>query len=214
MISKFNRRKNFRSINRYNPRKRFNNRNKMAIVISSMIIITLIGCGVKILSSRSMIGKELDSYKDVPVYYNGEIYTATYGENYSKDGYYYGYKWQCVEYVKRFYYDAKNHEMPDGYGNAKDFFDDNVKQGELNESRDLVQYRNGENVKPKVDDLIVFTEGEYGHVAIVTKVTDGYIEVIQQNVLGKPREKFELAMEDGQYYVGTIQKPAGWLRKE
>lgn len=37
-------------------------------------------------------------------------------------GYYYGYKWQCVEYIKRFYYEAKGHKMPDSYGNAKDFW--------------------------------------------------------------------------------------------
>lgn len=214
MINRFNSRKRYKPIRRYSLRNRFSNINKLEKVFILMIITTLIGCGVMFFTNSTKIGKELDSYKKVPVYYNGAIYTETYGENYSEDGYYYGYKWQCVEYVKRFYYDEKNHEMPDGYGNAKDFFDDNVKQGELNKSRDLVQYRNGEDVKPKVDDLIVFTEGEYGHVAIVTKVTDKYIEVIQQNVLGKPREKFELSMEDGQYYVGTIQKPAGWLRKE
>lgn len=189
-------------------------KNKLVRTIFIVITVILIGGGVYFFSYRDDIGKELDSYNNVPVYNNGEIYTKIYGENYAEDGYYYGYEWQCVEYVKRFYYEAKNHEMPDVFGNAKDFFDENVKQGELNESRDLIQYRNGGDVKPKPDDLIVFTEGEYGHVAIVTEVTSKYIEIIQQNVYGKTREKYELIKEDGKYYVGTTQEPSGWLRKK
>ncbi|MBU3135528.1 CHAP domain-containing protein [Clostridium gasigenes] len=188
-------------------------KNKLRKIFLAIIIITVIGCGVHIFTSREMIGTEIDSYSNVPVYYNGKIYTETYGENYGEDGYYYGYEWQCVEYVKRFYHQIKDHKMPDVYGNAKEFFDDSVPQGELNKSRDLVQYRNGESVKPEADDLIVFTNSKYGHVAIVTEVKSNYIEVIQQNVYGKTREQYELVLEDGQYYVGTIQKPAGWLRK-
>lgn len=104
--------------------------------------------------------------------------------------------------------------MPNVYGNAKEFFDSDVQQGELNKRRGLVQYRNGGNVKPKPDDLIVFTDTKFGHVSIVTEVTSNYVEVIQQNVYGKTREKYELITKDNQYYVGTKRKPAGWLRKE
>lgn len=189
-------------------------RNRWFKIFMFIIIIILISAGSYILTDRKMIGHEIDSYKNVVVYYNGLIYTEAYGENYSEDEYYYGQKWQCVEYIKRFYYQAKDHRMPDVYGNAKDFFDSNVQQGELNKSRDLVQYRNGGNVKPKPDDLMVFTETNFGHVAIVTEVTSDYIEVIQQNVYGKTREKYELIIKDNQYYIGTKRKPAGWLRKE
>ena len=80
----------------------------------------------------------------------------------------YGQKWQCVEFVKRFYYEAKGHKMPNGYGNAKDFFDDTLPQGAYNSQRDLYQYRNGGNMKPAPDDLVVFQRGLYGHVAIIT----------------------------------------------
>ena len=65
----------------------------------------------------------LDSYRGVPVYDNGLLYFRNHGKNYSKDGYYFGQKWQCVEFVKRFYYQAKNHRMPDVMGHAKSFFD-------------------------------------------------------------------------------------------
>jgi surface antigen len=188
--------------------------NKRFKILLFIIIIVLSAAAIYILRDRKTIGKAIDSYKNIKVYYNGRDYTKAYGKNYSKDGYYYGQKWQCVEYVKRFYYQAKAHKMPDVYGNAKDFFDSGLKQGELNKRRGLIQYRNGGNVGPEQDDLIVFTDTKLGHVAIVTEVASDYIEVIQQNVYGRTRERYKLITKDSKYYIGTKRKPAGWLRKE
>lgn len=166
-----------------------------------------------LLHKENSIGDVLDSYKEVNVFYNGNNYGENHGKSYSKDGYYYGYKWQCVEYVKRFYYKAKDHKMPDVYGNAKDFFDINTEQGHLNKRRGLIQYRNGENEKPKVDDILVFTDTEFGHVVIVTEVGNDYIEVIQQNMGSSSRDKFTLKYKNKKYFIGGKRSPAGWLRK-
>ncbi|PKM76858.1 MAG: CHAP domain-containing protein [Firmicutes bacterium HGW-Firmicutes-15] len=160
------------------------------------------------------IGQEIDSFKGVPVYYNGTKYDQSHGQNYSSDGYYYGNKWQCVEYVKRYYFQVKDHRMPDVMGNAKDFYDPRTPQGKLNQRRGLVQYRNGGGVKPQVDDLVVFTDSKYGHVAIITDVTENSVEIIQQNVLNSPRQSIKLQVKAGHYYLGTGKQPAGWLRKE
>jgi surface antigen len=160
------------------------------------------------------VGKEIDSYKGVAVYYNGKNIENNSGENYSEDGYYYGEKWQCVEFVKRFYYVVKGHRMPDVLGNAKEFFDPAVPQGKMNHRRGLVQYRNGGKVKPEVDDLLVFTNTKYGHVAIITSVSADAIEIIQQNVTGQSRQIMPLTIKKGRYYIGTSYSPAGWLRKE
>jgi surface antigen len=159
------------------------------------------------------IGKELDGYRGVPVYYNGLVFFRSYGRNYSADGYYYGQKWQCVEFIKRFYEQAKGHRMPDVMGHAKSFFDDNLPDGTLNQQRALVQYRNGSTNKPCADDLVVFTDTKYGHVAIVAEVGGDYLEVIQQNILGKPRQRFTLVTTNGHYFVSAPRCPAGWLRK-
>ncbi|AUN18757.1 CHAP domain-containing protein [Clostridium botulinum] len=166
-----------------------------------------------LLHKENSIGDVLDSYKEVNVFYNGNNYGENHGKSYSKDGYYYGYKWQCVEYVKRFYYKAKDHKMPDVYGNAKDFFDINTEQGHLNKRRGLIQYRNGENEKPKVDDILVFTDTEFGHVVIVTEVGNDYIELIQQNMGSSSRDKFTLKYKSKKYFIGGKRSPAGWLRK-
>lgn len=156
-------------------------------------------------------GTIIDEYEGVPVYSNGADYMASHGLSNSEDGYYYGYKWQCVEYVKRFYYLKFGHKMPDGAGNAKFFYNPMLEQGEFNEQRGLIQYHNGGNVKPKVDDLLVFYEGSYGHVAIISEVSDGWIEVVQQNS-ETPRKKYQLLERNGTYTILDEKAPAGWLR--
>lgn len=179
----------------------------LGIAILAVLIIFLV-------YDRTQVGNKIDSYKGVEVYYNGVIFTNTYGRHFSSDGYYYGRKWQCVEYIKRFYYDAKKHKMPDVYGNAKDFFSEKVPQGHLNKARGLIQYRNGGDVPPQVGDLMVFTDTHYGHVAIITQVTDRSVEIIQQNIIWGTRDILPLQVKGHKYEVGDDRKPAGWLRKE
>lgn len=158
------------------------------------------------------IGDSVDSYNDVVVYNNGINYPKSYGKHYTKDSsYYYGKKWQCVEYIKRYYYDHFHHKMTNGFGHAKTFFDKDTKDGELNKERGLIQYTNGSSSPPKVNDIVVFG-GKYGHVAIVTKVTPTEVEIIQQNIYMTPRETFKLILKDGKYTIGENRKPEGWLR--
>lgn len=189
-------------------------------IIVLFVFILIIGSSIfiankineKITDEKNGVGRIIDSYKGVNVYSNGDDYSKNHGKNYSKDGYYYGYKWQCVEFIKRFYYEAKSHKMPDIYGNAKDFFDESLESGQMNEKRGMLQYKNGEDEKPQPDDLIVFTDTTYGHVVIVTEVGENYIEVIQQNMGNYARSKFDLECRDGKYFVGGSRVPAGWLR--
>ncbi len=158
------------------------------------------------------IGDSVDSFNGVVVYNNGMNYPKSYGKHYSKDSvYYYGKKWQCVEFIKRYYFDYYQHQMPNGYGNAKDFFDDKIKDGELNKERGLIQYTNGSSFTPMVGDILIFG-GKYGHVAIVVNVTADEVEVIQQNIYMSPRETFKLIVNNGTYTIGENRKPEGWLR--
>lgn len=159
------------------------------------------------------IGDSLDSHNGVVVYSNGANYPKSYGKHYTSDSsYYYGKKWQCVEFVKRYYYDHLHHKMTDGFGHAKDYFNPEVEHGKLNKQRGLLQFYNGRDEKPQPDDLLVYG-GKYGHVAIVTRVSDGEVEVIQQNIFMHPRETFPLIFNNGTYTIGDKKKPEGWLRK-
>lgn len=106
-----------------------------------------------------VVGDSVDSFNGIVVYNNGMDYPKSHGKHYSKDGsYYYGKKWQCVEYIKRYYYEHFHHKMLNGFGHAKSFFDNKLKDGELNKERGLIQYTNGSLSSPMIGDIIVLVE--------------------------------------------------------
>ena len=163
------------------------------------------------------VGQPIDNLNGVYVYYNGGV-DHVKGRNTTADGYNLGLKYQCVEFVKRYYYEHLKHKMPDSYGHAKDFFDKTLKDGQKSKKRDLTQFTNSSDTKPKIDDLIIFegtTFNKYGHVAIISNVTDKEIEIIQQNPgpYNKSRETFKLDNTDGKWEIKNNQI-LGWLRKE
>ncbi len=184
------------------------------IVILMIITIITVMSGLYYHRAHPQIGTVVDSYRGVAVYYNGQNIERSHGQNYSPDGYCYGQKWQCVEFAKRYYYIALQHRMPDAFGNANDFWDERVAAGKLNHRRGLLQYRNGGEIRPQVDDLLVFTNGPYGHVAVICEVGEDSIVVVQQNVQGHTRQSLTLTQRDGHYYIGDSWQPAGWLRLE
>lgn len=160
------------------------------------------------------IGEPIDNLNGVMVYYNDSISNVS-GRNLTADNYNLGQKYQCVEFVKRYYYEFYHHKMPDSYGHAKDFFDGRLKDGEINERRALVQYRNPSQSQPQVGDLVVFGGGRYGHVAIISDVMEGQIEIIQQNP-GKfeaSRISIPVSFQEGLWCVDN-RRILGWLRKE
>ncbi|MGE9267196.1 MAG: CHAP domain-containing protein [Verrucomicrobiales bacterium] len=161
----------------------------------------------------SPVGTILASHRGVPAYQNGLIIATSHGKHYAPKGYYYGQKWQCVEFVKRYYYDALQHEMPNVWGHARDFFDPEIPHGQRNPARDLLQFHNGHDEAPAPDDLLVFRDGNFGHVAIITEVGTEHIEVIQQNIPGHPTQTHPYQLRAGRHEIGTPRhRPTGWLR--
>jgi surface antigen len=107
--------------------------------------------------------------------------------------------------------------MPDSYGHAKDFFNSKLKDGEINKHRNLKQFKNPSSSKPRINDLVVYSEtilNKYGHVAIISKVTENYIEIVQQNPgpFGSSREIYKLTNEEGTWRIEN-KRILGWLRK-
>ncbi len=101
--------------------------------IIAIAIIVSVYAGYKLLKRYNLmplvnpnpsfsIGKTLDSFNNVAVYYNGSVENIV-ERNTTPDGYNLGLKYQCVEFVKRYYYEYYHHKMPDSYGNAIDFYD-------------------------------------------------------------------------------------------
>lgn len=158
------------------------------------------------------VGDVLDSHQGVDIHYNGRHFAKSHGSRYSEDGYYYGKTWQCVEYAKRFYFDALGHRMPEVWGHARDFFIPALPHNTLNADRGLLQFDNGGNSPPQVDDLVVFRGGPYGHVAIVSMVGDGFVEMVQQNVGTTARGRWTLERDGDSHWIRAKNPPAGWLR--
>lgn len=160
------------------------------------------------------IGQVIDSFNTVPVYYNGKDFRHVSGRHVTQDGYNLGLKYQCVEYVKRYYYYVYNHRMPNSYGHAKDFFDTSLEDVAYNKTRGLMQYRNARYERPKVGDMLIYGQhngNPYGHTAIISKVTDNEIEYIQQNFGAKTRQTLKLVEFMGIYTIADYNI-YGWLR--
>lgn len=184
----------------------------VAFYIKSPAVQAAVGKAV----TNHEVGDAVDSLNGVRVFYNGAV--ANTGERHlAADGYNYGLRWQCVEFVKRYYYDALKHKMPNSYGHAKDFFNAQLADGALNTDRNLLQYTNGSKTLPQVNDLLVFGAvpfNQYGHVAIVAKADSSQIELIQQNPgpTAPSRETYEVEKRNGKWYINRDDLK-GWLRK-
>jgi hypothetical protein len=168
-----------------------------------------------IVKSDYTVGQIIDSINEVYVYYNGDINNIS-GRNITADGYNLGLKYQCVEFVKRYYYEHFNHRMPDSYGDAKDFFDTKLSDGQKNIKRNLAQYKNPSKAKPREGDILIFGGNifnKHGHIAIVSKASDKEIEIIQQNKGSKSRQKVSITQKADKYKINN-KRILGWLRKE
>jgi len=181
-------------------------------------ILNPIGSVHKTLSKLSFsVGQAIDSFNHVKVYYNGRVSNVN-GRHLAADGYNLGLKYQCVEFVKRYYYEYLHHKIPDSYGHAKDFFNRGVGDGKLNTQRNLLQFTNTSSHKPAISDLIVFgpTRGNpYGHVAIISKITSTEIEIIQQNPgpFAGSRDYFPYYKKLGKWEIDN-KNTLGRLRKK
>jgi glutathionylspermidine amidase/synthetase len=102
------------------------------------------------------------------------------------DGVFMGYKWQCVEFARRWLYLNKGYIFDD-VAMAYDIFRLTSARLIADESRlPLKSFRNGSLRHPEVGSLLIWSEGgEFevtGHVAIITKVMPDRLHLIEQNV--------------------------------
>jgi glutathionylspermidine amidase/synthetase len=117
---------------------------------------------------------------------NESIYSSRSDYRSYVDGIYMGYKWQCVEFARRWLYVNKGYIFND-VAMAYDIF-------RLRDARDLVNnqvlplysFKNGSQRRPEAGCLLIWDQGgefeETGHVAIVTEVFDDKIRIAEQNM--------------------------------
>lgn len=187
----------------------------ISAIIAAGVVAGIVAFKPAVNTTTPKPGEVIDSLNGVYVYENGGVH-RTYGRHVTPDQYNLGIKYQCVEFVKRYYYQQLHHKMPDTYGDAKDYFDPNTQDGSLNKARNLFQYVNGSKSKPRPDDLVVFGPtvfNAYGHVAIISQVTDNEVEIIQQNAgtFSGTRARFALKNNSGNWFIAST-RIKGWLR--
>ena len=168
------------------------------------------------LKSSGKVGRVIDTFNGVDIYYNGKVANIQ-GRNVTADGYNLGLKYQCVEFVKRYYYEFFSHKMPDSYGNAKDFYSYAIEDGQINPARNLRQFSNPSYSRPKVNDLLIFGPtpfNKFGHVGIISKVERNRIQIVQQNpgINNPSRQWFDMTKNGSNHYINH-QYVLGWLRK-
>ena len=140
-------------------------------------------------------------------------------------GYYMGLEWECVEYVRRYYYTiySKNLYSLGGSMNAWQFYGNAA-------SMQLTAYANGGTAAPQVGDILCFnqTSSGLGHVAIIRAVGSSTVTVIQQNVKNgdtgpngtddnysfayNPSTQVVDVLTAGSSHLGTTFYCQGWLR--
>lgn len=173
------------------------------VVLASLFVLTQ---GVL---AAPPCGEPLDFYRDIPSRSNGIYHTTEI----SCDGRgIYGLRYQCVEYIRRFYAEAFDIDTNAWRFNAVDFF--------VNaESLGLITFDNGGSSPPLQDDIIVFAGPKInsaGHIAIVTRVTSNSVHIIEQNWSTNGTDELELSEDNGTYRVirsGSSYTVLGWLRK-
>lgn len=178
----------------------------------SVLLLTLFG-SLRLYYNKS-VGDVIDNYNGVEVYFNNIPFTSK-GESFSEDGYFYGKKYRSMEYVKRYYDEKLDHKIPEDISYGEEIFDESIKDGELNKKANLTQYSNPSNYPVKDGDILVLKRAFYdpkGHVAIVSKVQEDSIEIVQQNCWKTTRRELELEKTDNSWKIkndrvlGRLQK--------
>ncbi len=189
------------------------NRGIRSFPIAILLLLAAVTAHAQAAAPR--VGDVVDTFNEVPVYYNGTIGHVS-GVNRAADGYVFGLRYQCVEFIKRYYYQRFGHRMPKVTGNAREYFDASLPDGKLNPARGLLQYHNGSPQAPQLEDILVFGPwpgNPYGHMGIVSAVRPDSIEIIQQNPgpSGHSRRQLPLLVSASGAKVDN-RRILGWLR--
>jgi glutathionylspermidine amidase/synthetase len=142
------------------------------------------------------------------------------------DGIYMGYKWQCVEFARRWMYINKGYIFDDVSMAYEIFNLRSVRDITNNTFLPLQAFRNGSKRHPEPGSLLIWEEGgefeETGHVAIVTEVFTDKLRLAEQNLDHRQwpeghnysREIRARITSDGDYWLECSYNDAtilGWV---
>jgi trypanothione synthetase/amidase len=158
---------------------------------------------------------------NIPAYSNGSDYFFT-GERNFDDGLFTGFKWQCVEFARRWLLERKNLILPDIPWAVHIFNMKSVKLATDGSDVPAVSTLNGTTSAPEGDALLIWPSMEdstVGHVAAIVEVGDGYVRVADQNHTftkwtGNYSQELKVTKDaDGKYHMVDADgiAPIGWV---
>jgi len=156
-------------------------------------------------------GDVIGTYNGVDAKSNGPC-TGLYNGTYENTNCELRQNWtyQCIEYVKRFYKDIMGMDTSRWGGNADTYYATAYAKG-------LDAYPNGGETPPQINDILAFSGGPYGHVAIITDVNSTYVKLIEQNfdrdTAYVTLQRNGNTIQDHITSTGVTYTVQGWLRK-
>jgi trypanothione synthetase/amidase len=161
---------------------------------------------------------------NIPAYSNKHDHFFS-GERSIDDNVFCGFKYQCVEFARRWLLERKGLVLPDVNWACHIFKLKTVKDAVTAEDVPVVAVRNGTEAKPEPDTLIIYPSSEsntVGHVGAITEVGDDYVCVADQNYRFHKWEssysyKLKLEHKDGVWTViddidpDDVEIPLGWV---
>ena len=176
----------------------------MSILICLASVSTLAQCPSSCAGTISATFNGVSARQNCPI--GGDC--TNFGYN-SETGINTGLKWQCVEYVNRYYklVYGMNLKSTSIYGNAANYWN-----WSGHSTIGLTKYSNGGSTSPQIGDMIVSTANTYGHIAIVKNVTATTVEIIDQNFSSTSvRSLTRSGNNVGSF--SSVYAVAGWIRK-
>ncbi|MBM3712836.1 MAG: CHAP domain-containing protein [Actinobacteria bacterium] len=179
--------------------------------MSKMLSIIVISFFSHTINAQQPYNTLLGSYNGVKIYSNGSISYASNDYN-NYNGTNTGMKWQCVEFVNRYYLIVNNKNIRIAGTNAVDYYS-------TASQRSMYNYANNSSVSPAVGDILCFGGG-LGHVAIIREVGSNYVRITQQNGTNTTSDlNFTLTMSvsNGNYNISATNLSSslyiqGWLK--
>lgn len=170
-------------------------------------------------AARAPYGTNVGSYQGVASYSNAVLTCPSqpaclFGVGDGRTTGTYGYEYQCVEYVVRFFATVHGYQNLNGNGDAATWWN----APRLAAGRALERYANGGTVAPQPGDAIVFGGGTYGHIAVIRSVDATSVHIIHQNWLHSAADSdlpLPLTRNGSAWTVGPPSSgytTLGWLR--
>ncbi|PIP79083.1 MAG: bifunctional glutathionylspermidine amidase/glutathionylspermidine synthase [Gammaproteobacteria bacterium CG22_combo_CG10-13_8_21_14_all_40_8] len=154
------------------------------------------------------------------------VYPDRHAFRHYANGFYFGYKWQCVELARRWLYYNKGYVFED-VAMAYDIFKlRHVRRVSDNKVLPYRAFANGCKCRPELGSLLIWDEGgefeHTGHVAVVTTVTDDFVYFVEQNVYNHiwpegqnySRKNAVKIQEDGGFWIEcefSDTRILGWM---